>query len=283
VAIVENQMLQMDTQLESLDKIISRVEAQNKFYHESHSNTLDRLSSTVKDSYADISNQLAGTSERMQHLRSDLSGSAHALGDTFSHFEPNSRIQSSLRLLREEFLNRYMAEYEPTGQTPIQTQYSYPTFLPTTRSYVSLLERFRGGLDLEVDDEFNPSPSKTRVFIDNDIHRQVPTHSGLDYNTGSPVSSLQELDVNRRGLENHPVSDAHTTSSKPTIPPLLKKQITIDHERLENSIPRKSRAPRMTVAGANVTSHDQENIKSADFSKSVGYATGRRLRSHGSQ
>jgi kinesin family member 11 len=273
----------MDTQLESLDEIISRVKAQNKSYHESHSITLDMLSGTVKDSYTDISNQIAATSKRIQDLQVDLEGSGRALEETLIHLEPNSRIRSSLQSLQEEFSNPTIKEYESTGQTPRQADYSYPTFLPKTKDHTILLERFRGSSNLEVDDQFNPSPSKTRIFIDNDEYQYSPSHLKTKFNSKPTSSSLQKLDVNRYGLENTSTSDTDAITDKNMLPPPHKKQMIAGFDRSECDVPKKTRALRMTVAGGNVAASDRENIQSMDFSKSVGSASARRLRSHGRQ
>ena len=48
VSIVAAQMSHMDTQLHSLDEIVSRVRAQNNAHHAAHTSSLGSLSSTVQ-------------------------------------------------------------------------------------------------------------------------------------------------------------------------------------------------------------------------------------------
>ncbi|OCL15231.1 kinesin heavy chain [Glonium stellatum] len=293
VNIVAAQMSHMDTQLHSLDEIVARVRAQNNAHHAAHTSSLGSLSSTVQSSYASIGDHLSTSFARVEALDSDMVTETAALRDTLPALGSDAEIRAPLRELRDEIESQTLLEYIPTGETPMRTNYVYPSNLPRTEGHELLISRLRGGSDSSSDP--TRSPSKGMVF--NDAHTEEltlsastvapklrPTSSTSTATAGSTSSSLRELDV------NVVAQDAASTTPPENVlavMPPLKKQNTNGNSHggsysTESKLPMKKGA-RMTVAGVGLGVGDRENLPvSINFSASVGPGGGRRLRSHGS-
>lgn len=288
VKIVEAQMAQMDTQLHSLDEIMSRVREQNNAHHTAHTTSLNALSSTVQSSYSSIGNHLSTSFARVQALETDVLAQAGALLQTLPALAEDANIRAPLQELREAIEQQNLLEYNPTGETPQRISYSIPEKLPRTEAHETLLSRLRdrpasadarsptkgiifNDTTLSISDEIVDSISKP------DFTRPISAHA---HTINVPLtSSLRELDVNIMAQENHTQPLPMVSHSEDMdMPPPLKKQRSEDSSKL----PMK-RMTRKTVGGEG--KGDRENLSITNFSSSIGpgLAKGRRLRSHGSQ
>ena len=291
VSIVAAQMSHMDTQLHSLDEIVSRVRAQNNAHHAAHTSSLGSLSSTVQSSYSSIGDHLSTSFARVEALDSDMAAETAALRGMLPTLASNAEIRAPLKELRDEIESQTLLEYIPTGETPMRTNYAYPSNLPRTEGHEFLISRLRGRSDSSSDP--TRSPSKGMVF--NDAHTEGltfgapttaskvrPTSSTSSTTVTSTSSSLRELDINV--VAQDAASTAPTENVSTAMPP-LKKQNTNGSNHggsysAESKLPMKKGA-RMTVAGVGLGVGDRENLPvSVNFSASVGPG-GRKLRSHG--
>jgi kinesin family protein 11 len=291
VKIVEAQMANMDSQLHSLDDIVTRIRAQNNDHHTAHTSSLSALSSTVQSSYSSIGEHFSTSFTRVQSLESDMSAQTTALKLTLPTLAPAAEIRAPLSDLRETITSQNLIEYNPTGSTPQRISYTIPTTLPRTEAHEVLLARLRdpsSSFASSVDDA-SRSPSKGMVF--NDATQStttspptVPTptlaikplfpRSATVPQTST--SSLRELDINILAQET-----TQTQLSSPTDliqQPPLKKQNTTKDDAAGSKLPMKKMG-RKTVTTAGLV--DRENLTITNFSASVGPGgrEGRRLRS----
>ncbi|KAF2719166.1 kinesin-domain-containing protein [Polychaeton citri CBS 116435] len=144
VRIVEGQMAQMDNQLVALDEILGRVRAQNEHHHEAHTHSLDVLAGNVQDSYKSLGDHFETSYSRTEALNAELGTTTNDFTHTIAKLAEDNEIQQSLRRIRDDITSAQLQEYEPTGETPAKTQYSYPKSLPRTEAHEKLLNRMRG-------------------------------------------------------------------------------------------------------------------------------------------
>lgn len=281
-------MAQMDTQLHSLDEIMSRVREQNNVHHAAHTTSLDALSGHVQSSYSSIGDHFSTSFDRVQSLEREMSAKTNALQGTLPALAENASIRAPLRELNSAIGSQNLIEYDPTGETPQRNNYSIPEKLPRTEAHQNLLSRLR---DRPASADAR-SPSKSLVFNDatesNDLSDDLfsslskPNFSrSMSANiTSIPLgASLRELDVNVVAQENHtqPLPIVTHSGSVVVAAPPHKKLRGEDGTKL----PMKKMG-RKTVGGEG--KGDRENLTITNFSSSVGpgFAGGRKLRSHGS-
>lgn len=285
VQIVEAQMEQMDTQLHSLDDIMTRVREQNDAHHAAHMSSLGALSNTVQSSYSSIGDHLSTSFERVQSLETDVSAQTATLKETLPTLAEDSIIRAPLQELRGAIGTQNLLEYNPTGETPQRVTYAVPDKLPRTEAAESLLSRLR---DRPVTaDALLRSPTKSRIY--NDATQSLSNSEDLFNNVSkpnlsrsmsvnTPLAPLGELDVNILAQENHtqPLPIVSNSDSMVIAAPPPKKQ------RGEDSKLPMKKMGRKTVGGEG--KGDRENLTITSFASSVGpgLAGGRRLRSHGS-
>ncbi|KAJ4413138.1 Kinesin- motor protein [Didymella pomorum] len=287
VKTVEAQKGHLDTQLHSLDDIVSRVREQNNVHHTAHTASLATLSSTVQTSYSSIGEHLSTSFERVQSLEADVSAQQSTLKETLSTLSADATIRAPLHELRETVGAQNLLEYDPTGQTPQRVNYHIPSNLPRTEAHENILSRLRDR-PASADDAV-VSPTKQHIFVDaaspTDSTTELFPPSKPDFarsvsayaqNHTAPIS-LRELDVNIVAQES-----AHTQplplvsrSSDSVLPP--NKKLKAEEG---SKLPMKKML-RKTVGGGK---EDRENLSITSFSSSIGpgQSAGRRLRSHGS-
>lgn len=141
VRIVDEQIKDMESQMRALDDFVTRARSQNAQHHDSHAQSLQNLSSTVKSSYSNISSHFTSTYERVRNLGDEMSAKTATLQETL---EPlNSVLRQPLSTLRENITSTQIQDYQPTGETPQKIQYTYPTSLPRTEAHETLLAALR--------------------------------------------------------------------------------------------------------------------------------------------
>jgi kinesin family member 11 len=172
VRVVDEQMRDLDEQMTSLDDFVTRARSQNAQHNDQHTTSLQGLSSTVEDSYANIGDHFRTTCSRVEELGSEMDID---IKTTEEALEPLlSDVCQPLADLREDISSTVIQEYQPTGDTPQKRTYEYPTELPRTQTHASLIAKLHG----------EPSPSKAAVFVDAD-----QTSSGKRSPVSRPVSS----------------------------------------------------------------------------------------------
>ncbi|KAI8937543.1 hypothetical protein NX059_005261 [Plenodomus lindquistii] len=293
VKTVEAQMAHLDTQLQSLDDIVTRIREQNNTHHEAHTNSLASLSSTVAASYSSIGEHLSSSFERVQSLESEMIAQAETLKETLPALAPDADIRAPLHELREAVANQNLIEYNPTGETPQRVNYNIPSTLPRTDARENILSRLRD--PPAPVDTTTRSPSKQPIFNDAtnalssptdmfnlnvskpDLSRSISAHAHTISGLPTTSTSLRELDVNIVAQEAHtqplPLVSQSSDSVVMALPPNKKQRGNGDESKLPM---KKMRKTVHAVAGER---GDRENITS--FGNSVGPGM-RKLRSHGS-
>ena len=288
--IVSAQMSHMDTQLHSLDDIVSRIRTLNDDHQMAHLASLGSLSSTVQSSQSGFDEHLLASRSRIEALSSDMSAQTATLKETLPTLSPDAAICAPLRDLRDTVGSRVLQEYCTTGETPARTSYTVPRTLPHTDPHETLLASVRDdtssgaqqrGLSKGLifpDAVAGTSPSGTRNSS------KPGSRSGPTSASGAP--SLREIDVNTLPQEalslGSPAGESSTPSSRSKALPLKRHKTTIataGKPSLENQLPGKRAARKTTALAASTGLSDRENL--SDFSASVGPLAGRRLRSHG--
>jgi kinesin family protein 11 len=293
VKTVEAQMAHLDTQLQSLDDIVTQIRELNNDHHTAHTTSLSALSSTVAASYSSIGEHLSSSFDRVQSLEADVSAQAGELKDTLPTLSADAVIRAPLHELRENIGSQNIIEYNPTGETPQRVSYQIPSNLPRTEDHDNLLARLR---DRPASADATRSPTKQPIFNDAtnstspdmfklstvskpQFSRSVSASSHAHTITLGTGASLRELDVNVVAQESHtqplPLVSLSSDSMVMAAPPNKKHRGNADDG---TKLPLKKM--RKTVAGI----ADRENLSITNFANSVGPGTAasRRLRSHGS-
>ncbi|THW29837.1 kinesin-domain-containing protein [Aureobasidium pullulans] len=290
VRIVDTQMSNMDTQLISLDEIVSRIRAQNDTHHTAHTASLAQLSSDVQQSYSNIGTHMETSYTRTQGLDTDMQTRTADLASTLPELSSSGEIVQTLHTLRDETNASELTEYVPTGQTPAKTAYSYPTALPRTANHESLLDRLRNGSSMIEESPIKESqirsspkkrdghsPSKAVIYTDSPV-----TNGNLDQSSDAVVNGdaarnrprslpgqggLREIDVNvnAASLPEQPESRIGMLKRNNTMPQLDA------NAKIDSKLPMK-RPTRMT---AGLVAEGRENVGAAG-------GPGRRLRPRGS-
>jgi kinesin family protein 11 len=305
VKIVDAQMAHMDTQLQSLDDIVSRVRAQNNAHHDAHTASLQSLTSTVQSSYSSIGEHLSTSFTRVQSVESDMSVQTTALKDALPSLAKDAAIRAPLHELRDAIAQQNLTEYNPTGETPQRVTYLVPSDLPRTEDHEVILSRMRDRSTSDV----TRSPSKGIVFNDatnstfslTSISKTTDdffasTRLGNKPNFSRSISanaasmppnliansSLRELDVNILTQDQSTDLESPTEIGTGAAPPHKKQNRGDGGKESRTGLPMKKMG-RKTV-GATHAIGDRENLSITSFSTSIGpgVGAGRKLRSHGS-
>jgi kinesin family member 11 len=141
--VVDEQMKDLDEQMTSLDDFVTRARSQNATHHDQHSESVEKLSATVQESYGNIKTHFGETFSRVEELGSEMES---ATGTAQEALEPlPEHICQPLANLREEISATLLQEYQPTGSTPQKVVYEYPTDLPHTKTHSALINELHGG------------------------------------------------------------------------------------------------------------------------------------------
>ncbi|KAI1464029.1 kinesin-domain-containing protein [Daldinia caldariorum] len=194
VRVVDEQMKDLQEQMTTLDDFVSRAREQNALHHDQHVDSVEGLSSTIEDSYANIADHFKSTYSRVQDLGSEMEID---VVNAQNSLEPLSeKLCQPLADLREDINNTMLQEYQPTGDTPRKTTYEYPTELPHTKPHEALLRELNG----------EPSPSKAKVFSDSDptlSENRSPSRPFSSENT-FPLSERDHNPLSMSLREVHP-------------------------------------------------------------------------------
>lgn len=289
-------MEHLDTQLQSLDDIVSRVREQNNNHHTAHTASLSTLASTVQASYASVGEHMSSSFDRVQSLEAEMTAQAESLKETLATLGASADIREPLQGLREAVGKQNLLEYNPTGETPQRATYHIPANLPRTENHEQILSRLRDRPATA--DATSRSPSKQPIF--NDAINTIPSPTDMfkvsiskpnfsrsvsasSHVQSHTISSLRELDVNVIAQEANahtqplPIVSQSSDSLIMAVPPNKKLR-----GNDESKLPMKKM--RKTVHAVAGERGDRENMSIANFSSSVGpgLVGGRKLRSHGS-
>ncbi|KAI1077674.1 kinesin-domain-containing protein, partial [Whalleya microplaca] len=209
VRVVDEQMRDLDEQMTSLDDFVRRARSQNAQHHDQHSNSLQDLSSTVEDSYANIGGHFKTTCSRVQELGSEMDTDITTARGALEPLPEN--VCQPLADLREDINNTVLQEYQPTGETPKKIAYDYPRDLPRTEAHEALLRKLNG----------EPSPNKAKIFTDADPTLQENRSPSRRYASESssklllplPLSDRDQNPMSMSLREVHPNLNTTTTTT----------------------------------------------------------------------
>lgn len=220
VRVVDEQVEDLDTQMEALDDFVNRAKSENASHHESHAQSVKAVSSTVEQSFGNISSHFKTTFDRVKNLGEEMELDVNDLRDGLEPLD--AQICQPLANLREDIGSTSLQEYQPTGATPVKAQYQYPTSLPRTQRHSLLISKIDedetiAGSDVPEEKEH------TIVFADLDPLPHIESHSRpstMSTSAGSedritPLSAMSLREVNPNVTTNLTTSalgglDAHT-------------------------------------------------------------------------
>ncbi|CZR56168.1 probable kinesin-related protein bimC [Phialocephala subalpina] len=282
VRIVDEQMKDIEIQMRALDDFVTRARSQNAQHHDSHVQSLQNLSGTVKSSYNNIGSHFTSTYERVRDLGEEMSTKTSLLQENLTPLD--SVLRQPLSQLRENIISTTLAEYQPTGETPQKVHYTYPTDLPRTDAHENLLAAMRKpasprkspskSMSCMVPVVFNDAEQPARRLFSHSLGpaalRSLPLDSERPTTSGS--TGLRELDAN---ANKAPVTSPDTEMTGTQIPnfkrsisanggklPVLKhKKSVVALEGRENVNPNvealkqvqstgRRRSPRITTNGS---------------------------------
>lgn len=204
VRVVDEQIKDLDVQMEALDDFVTRARSENNNHHEIHAQSVQVLSSTVEESFGNISAHFKTTFDRVKNLGEEMDLDLNDLQEGLEPLE--DQLCQPLTNLREGVVSTSLQEYQPTGATPAKVQYHYPTTLPKTEPHDILISH--------INDPPTPTQSRdgvekdaTIVFSDLDQHKMMtsparlpPRMSSASVPDRNPLSmSLREVNPNVSG------------------------------------------------------------------------------------
>lgn len=166
VRVVDEQIEDLDAQMEALDDFVSRAKLENANHHESHAQSVKTVSSTVEQSFGNISAHFKTTFDRVKNLGEEMELDVNDLRDGLEPLD--AQICQPLANLREDIGSTSLQEYQPTGATPQKAQYQYPTSLPRTQRHSLLISKIDEDEALAGSDiaEEKEEKEHTMVFAD---------------------------------------------------------------------------------------------------------------------
>lgn len=196
VRVVDEQVEDLGAQMEALDDFVTRAKSENATHHEAHSQSVKTVSSSVEQSFSNISGHFKTTFDRVKNLGEEMEMDINDLRDGLDPMD--SQLCQPLANLREGVAATALQEYQPTGETPQKQMYHYPTALPRTRPQGSLESQVEEDtIVVETKDEGDKE--HTIVFAD----LEPPSHSSPASTTASlektapqSVASLREVNPN---------------------------------------------------------------------------------------
>jgi kinesin family protein 11 len=181
-------MKDLDVQMRDLDDFVSRAKSQNADHHQRHTASVDALTNTVEESFANISAHCKGTFARVEELGTEMDTATQTLQDNLAPID--EEVCQPLSNLRESIQNTLLHEYQPTGETPQKVQYQYPTELPRTSAHEVLLADMRDA----------PTPSKAVSIVFSDTTNLSPQLAK------SPPSRLSVAATTTENMARNPLN-----------------------------------------------------------------------------
>lgn len=181
-------MEDLDVQMRLLDDFVTHARSQNSEHLAQHAESIKGLSSTVEQSFSNISNHFTETFSRVHELGDEMECEVKDLNESWEPTEEN--LMQPLSSLRHEISSTSLQEYEPTGQTPEKKQYRYPTELPRTAPVEVTATH--------TPDKTSTTPSRLALppVIFNDFDASERARSPCRSTSSGPDTSLREVNPN---------------------------------------------------------------------------------------
>lgn len=132
VRVVDEQVEDLGSKMHALDDFVTHARTENTSHHEVHTQSVQTLSTSVEQSFHNISSHFKSTFDRVKNVGEEMELDAN---DMRSALEPlELQLCQPLANLRDGIAGTSLQEYEPTGDTPQKAVYQYPTVLPRTNN-----------------------------------------------------------------------------------------------------------------------------------------------------
>ncbi|KAL2131886.1 hypothetical protein VTI74DRAFT_4471 [Chaetomium olivicolor] len=195
VRVVEEQMQDLDVQMQDLDDFVSRAKSHNASHHDGYNSSVQSLTTTVEQSFSNISAHFKQTFDRVQTVGDEMDTDAQTLHSRLPQL--TSSVCQPLAELRDTVQSTNLHEYSPTGETPEKVKYHYPTVLPRTAPHADLLV----GMQQQEEREPSPTPCKPSGIVLPDINLTPVRSPSRPASADSPshpesVRSLREVNPN---------------------------------------------------------------------------------------
>jgi kinesin family member 11 len=244
IRIVDEQVKDIDTQMQALDDFVARARSENSQHYDTHTQSLRGLSTTIRNSYANISSHFTATYERVKGLGDEMSSKTSTLCEALTPLDMT--LCQPLSELRSNISNTILQEYMPTGETPQKVQYQYPMELPRTQAHETLLAALRRPAPANT----SASPSKTISVLNDPLILIAGDDEPTSTSAQPPIPSLpgailtgglREIDANiGAGTLNSGAESASTFTDLVGKPPPLKRSTTGSGLRAPQKIAKKS-------------------------------------------
>ena len=224
-------MQDIDDQTQALDEFVAKAKVQNNGHYGGLTQSLQSLTSSIKQSFNTADDQNQATHKRTQNFGQDLSEHTKALVASLSPLAVD--VRQPLVHMRTEIAQTRLEEYAPTGATPQKTQYQYPTILPKTDLHENIIAAHRGRKSPSKPQHSKISPSKkaNQIFTDTEDEDEgtVFQHGTDDRQEKSAGSSLREVDINvNAGLLSNDIIPSTLPGSGALAPPPMKRAKTAE-------------------------------------------------------
>ncbi|KAL2201845.1 kinesin-domain-containing protein [Sarocladium strictum] len=218
----------LEPQMEALDDFATRAKSENANHHAARAELIETMSDVVEQSYASTTSHFKAELDRVRDFGEKMESELNDLRDGLDPLD--TQVRQPLANLREEIIGTGLQEYQPTGETPQKTQYSYPTHLPRTRAGSRSSQRISSIAESTTPSESPRSSSllnpATLIFSDNDMDSKtmpIPSSPSMHFSdrTNHTITSLREINPNTTTFDTHA-----NTISIPTAPSSLPQSTT---------------------------------------------------------
>jgi kinesin family protein 11 len=218
----------LEPQMEALDDFATRAKSENANHHASRAELIETMSDVVEQSYASTTSHFKAELDRVRDFGEKMESELNDLRDGLDPLD--TQVRQPLANLREEIIGTGLQEYQPTGETPQKTQYSYPTHLPRTRAGSRSSQRISSIAESTTPSDSPRSSSlanpATLIFSDNDMDSKtmpIPSSPSIHFSdrTNHTITSLREINPNTTTFDTHA-----NTISIPTAPSSLPQSTT---------------------------------------------------------
>jgi kinesin family protein 11 len=142
VKIVDAQLKEMATQMAALDQFVTRARSQNDQHHTEHVQSLETMSSSVNETFAQLQQGFTTTATSNEEFKADLNVHTSAVAASLTNLD--EEIRQPLTNLTSTIQSSLLSEYISTGETPQKREWDIPSTLPQTEPHERLIARLRG-------------------------------------------------------------------------------------------------------------------------------------------
>ena len=129
----------------ALDEFVTRARSQHDRHQTSHTESRERISSSVHKTFANIIQGLETTSTALPIFETEIETQLKDLQSSIPSFVTS--VNSSVTDLQSYISSASLTEYVHTGETPQKRDWVYPSSFPKTEDRGSIIAQMRGLFD----------------------------------------------------------------------------------------------------------------------------------------